>query len=112
MKSLKGGGNSFEKIEEAIDYVNDRLPLDDACTAPMRPSTNPDPDHGSLTSRTLVSMQAPELKNVSDRNEVPIPSELISHCVATLLMIQVSSAPPTFYLFFCLYEIILILGVL
>ncbi|KAM7488190.1 hypothetical protein LguiB_025674 [Lonicera macranthoides] len=88
MKSLKGGGNSFEKIEEAIDYVNDRLPLDDACTAPMRPSTNPDPDHGSLTSRTLVSMQAPELKNASDRNEVPIPSELISHCVATLLMIQ------------------------
>lgn len=41
------------------------------------------------TSNSLHST-GPEFKNVLDRNEAQIPSELISHCVATLLMIQVN----------------------
>ncbi|KAK4379985.1 hypothetical protein RND71_001847 [Anisodus tanguticus] len=67
MLSFTGRHNTTEKIEEAIDYVNDRIPLDDSCMP-----TPPD----------LKS------KNMSDRNEAEIPLELISKCVATLLMIQ------------------------
>ncbi|MCE0481941.1 hypothetical protein HAX54_040154 [Datura stramonium] len=67
MLSFTGRDNTTEKIEEAIDYVNDRIPLDDSCMP-----TPPD----------LKS------KNMSDRNEAEIPSELITKCVATLLMIQ------------------------
>ncbi|CAI9762702.1 unnamed protein product [Fraxinus pennsylvanica] len=66
ISSLKGREDSMEKIEEAIDYVNDKLPLDDYC----KPG-------------------APDRKlNASDKNEAQIPSELITQCVATLLMIQ------------------------
>nr|XP_027075043.1 protein ALWAYS EARLY 3-like [Coffea arabica] len=67
MSSLKGRENTFEKIEEAIDYVNEQLPSDDS-SVPAAPD--------------------PNLKNATDRNEAQIPSELITQCVATLLMIQ------------------------
>ncbi|THG21758.1 hypothetical protein TEA_028417 [Camellia sinensis var. sinensis] len=96
MSSLKGGRNTVERIEEAIDYVSNQLSLDDPCMMPMRPSTPADPIHGGLasqdqlTSCTLSSLHAPELKlkTEADRNEAQIPSELISHCVSTLFMIQ------------------------
>ncbi|XP_060173823.1 protein ALWAYS EARLY 3-like isoform X1 [Lycium barbarum] len=67
MLLLSGREKTIEKIEEAIDYVNDWIPLDDSCMP-----TAPDP----------------KSKNMSDRNEAEIPSELITKCVATLLMIQ------------------------
>ncbi|KAG8372968.1 hypothetical protein BUALT_Bualt12G0122200 [Buddleja alternifolia] len=66
MSSLKGREDTVEKIEEAIDYVNDRLPSDDS-SMPTGPN--------------------PKSTNVSDI-ETQIPSDLISKCVATLLMIQ------------------------
>ncbi|KAI8002837.1 Protein ALWAYS EARLY 3 [Camellia lanceoleosa] len=85
MSSLKGGGNAVARIEEAIDYVSSRLSLDDSCMEAMIPSTPADLING--TSSPLNKPEA-ELKNMSDKNEAQIPSELISHCVATLLMIQ------------------------
>ncbi|KAL2459632.1 Protein ALWAYS EARLY 3 [Forsythia ovata] len=66
MPSFKGGEN-IKKIEEAIDYVNSRISLDGSCM-----SVAPDP----------------KLTDASDKNEAQIPSELITKCVATLLMIQ------------------------
>ncbi|XP_057806018.1 protein ALWAYS EARLY 3-like isoform X2 [Salvia miltiorrhiza] len=66
MSSLKCREDTTEKIEEAIDYVNDRLPSDDSST-PMAPN--------------------PKATSASD-SESQIPFELISKCVATLLMIQ------------------------
>lgn len=63
MNSLSGTENSTDKI----DYVSARIPLDDSCLP-----TPPDP----------------KSKNTSDRNEAEIPSELISKCLATLVMIQ------------------------
>ncbi|KAI3459287.1 hypothetical protein Pfo_015950 [Paulownia fortunei] len=66
MSSLKGREDTIEKIEEAIDYVNDQLPSDDSSLA-----------------------VAPDAKSTNASNiEAQIPSELISKCVATLLMIQ------------------------
>ncbi|KAK6130488.1 hypothetical protein DH2020_035746 [Rehmannia glutinosa] len=64
--SLKSREDTIEKIEEAIDYVNDQLPSDD-----------------SGMSMTLDRKMA----NASEI-EAQIPSELITKCVATLLMIQ------------------------
>ncbi|KAK6146164.1 hypothetical protein DH2020_020033 [Rehmannia glutinosa] len=66
MSSLKGSEDTTEKIEEAIDYVSDRLPLDDS-TLPVSPDPKP---------------------RIASDVEAQIPSELISKCVATLLMIQ------------------------
>ncbi|KAL8524983.1 hypothetical protein ACS0TY_014569 [Phlomoides rotata] len=66
ISSLKNREGTIEKIEEAIDYVNDRLPSDDS-SAPVK--TDPKSTNAS---------------NV----EAQIPSELITKCVATLLMIQ------------------------
>ncbi|KAL1539095.1 protein ALWAYS EARLY 3-like [Salvia divinorum] len=66
VSSLKCREGTIEKIEEAIDYVNDRLPSDDS-SIPMAPN--------------------PKSTSVSD-TESQIPFELISKCVATLLMIQ------------------------
>ncbi|CAA0841712.1 Protein ALWAYS EARLY 3, partial [Striga hermonthica] len=63
--SLESQKDTLEKIEEAIDYVNDQLPLDDTC---------------------LPKATDPKLTNASD--DTRIPSELITKCVATLLMIQ------------------------
>lgn len=36
MLSYTGRDNTTEKIEEAIDYVNDRIPLDDSCMPIVR----------------------------------------------------------------------------
>ncbi|XP_052188738.1 protein ALWAYS EARLY 3 isoform X2 [Diospyros lotus] len=96
MSSLKGGGNTVDRIEEVIDFVSNRLSVDDSCLAAIRPAAPADPLHDKLTSHDLVTSctlsssnaTEPELKKMSDRNEGQIPSELISHCVATLLMIQ------------------------
>ncbi|KAF7144937.1 hypothetical protein RHSIM_Rhsim04G0219400 [Rhododendron simsii] len=94
--SSKAGGNTFERIEDAIDFVSNRLSFDDSCLLGMR-HTTADTSRGSSASHDLLtscctsnSMHStgPEFKNVLDRNEAQIPSELISHCVATLLMIQ------------------------
>ncbi|RVW55741.1 Protein always early 3 [Vitis vinifera] len=101
MSSLKEEGNNVERIEDAIDFVNNRLLVDDSGMSTMRSSAVPDPLHGSLasqdqftscTSNPLSGSQAPDLKlNISsDDNEAQIPAELITHCVATLLMIQVN----------------------
>ncbi|XP_020552958.1 protein ALWAYS EARLY 3-like [Sesamum indicum] len=66
ISSLKSREDTIEKIEEAIDYVNDRLPSDDSC---------------------MPVASDPKLMNSSDIY-TQIPSELIGKCVATLLMIQ------------------------
>ncbi|XP_051127509.1 protein ALWAYS EARLY 3-like [Andrographis paniculata] len=62
ISSLKTREDTIEKIEEAIDYVNDQLPSDNACVP-------------------LATDQKSDI-------EAQIPSELITKCVATLLMIQ------------------------
>ncbi|KZV24018.1 protein ALWAYS EARLY 3-like [Dorcoceras hygrometricum] len=66
LSSLKVKEDSVEKIEEAIDYVNDYLPSDESCM----PST---PDSKVANSSNI---------------EPQIPLELITRCIATLLMIQ------------------------
>lgn len=112
MSSFKEGGNSVASIEEAIDYVNNRLSVDESGMPAVR-CTPADSVHGGLASQDqvtscksnpLVASHAPDPKlNASDQNEAQIPSELISHCVATLLMIQVNLRIR--FLIFCVQDI-------
>ncbi|CAA0817669.1 Protein ALWAYS EARLY 3 [Striga hermonthica] len=66
VSSFHGKDNTAEKNDEAIDYVNDQLRSDDS-TIPM--------PHDA------------KQEDISGLN-IQIPSELISKCVATLLVIQ------------------------
>ncbi|KAK1390484.1 Always early [Heracleum sosnowskyi] len=87
--SIKGGGNTFEKIEEAIDYVYDQIPSEENCVPSERSFTAT--ESGNLASQelkcgTLSPLQT--LPNPQSNNQSIVPSELITKCVATLLMIQ------------------------
>ncbi|XAR63482.1 hypothetical protein NMG60_11023427 [Bertholletia excelsa] len=88
MSSLKGGGNPDKRIEEAIDYISNQFSVDDACVVAFRPITPANLTHGLLNDPGSLHAPETELKNRLDKNEKQIPSELISHCVATLFMIQ------------------------
>ncbi|CAH9148846.1 unnamed protein product [Cuscuta epithymum] len=68
MSSLNGVENSTGDVEYAIDYLNDRISTDELCS--------------------LTITDSNKLNDVKHGNEADIPSELITKCVATLLMIQ------------------------
>ncbi|KAI9390678.1 hypothetical protein POPTR_008G216600v4 [Populus trichocarpa] len=99
MSSLKKEGSSIESIEDAIDFVNNKLLADDSSVPAIRSPVPASSVQDSPASQDQLSScvanpgainHAPDAKwnNLSNENEVQIPSELISHCVATLLMIQ------------------------
>ncbi|KAK2646186.1 hypothetical protein Ddye_021381 [Dipteronia dyeriana] len=99
VSSFKKGGSGIERIEEAMDFVNNRLSVDDTSMPSVRPSTPADPvnitlpsqdQQGTSTTSPLGTSHAPDSKsnNLNDENAAQIPSELIAHCVATMLMIQ------------------------
>ena len=98
----------MERIEEAMDFVNNQLSVDDSSMLVGRASAPADANHVTLASQdqstacSSVSSATnnapdPNLDRLANQNEVKIPSELIVHCVATLLMIQVIS---------CIYAIV------
>ncbi|CAK7333147.1 unnamed protein product, partial [Dovyalis caffra] len=99
MSSLKKEESSIESIEDAIDFVNNKLSADDLSVPAIRSSIPASSVQGTLASQDHLSSCVPnpgainhasdaKLKNLSNQIEVKIPSELISQCVATLLMIQ------------------------
>lgn len=101
MSSLRKGGKSIERIEDAIDFVNNQLSVDDLSVPAPRSSIPIDSAHSTVTfhdhltafvSNPLATGHAPDtkLQNSSDQDDLRIPSDLIVHCVATLLMIQVT----------------------
>ncbi|XP_022722421.1 protein ALWAYS EARLY 3-like isoform X3 [Durio zibethinus] len=99
MSSLRKGGKSIERIEDAIDFVNNQLSLDDFSLPALRSSTPLDSVHSTVTSHDLptacvsypsATSHIPDVKmqNFSDQDDLRIPSDIIVHCVATLLMTQ------------------------
>ncbi|KAK8623864.1 hypothetical protein V6N13_065226 [Hibiscus sabdariffa] len=91
MSSLRKGGKNIERIEEAIDFVNNQLSLDEFSVPAPRSAAPTDSIRGhDHLLYPFATSRIPEMKqqNLSDQDEVRIPSDLISHCVATLLMIQ------------------------
>ncbi|VVA98874.1 unnamed protein product [Arabis nemorensis] len=87
--SLKKDENNVVNIEEVIDFVNNQLSVDQiegssvqqtqAAQDHRLPST-PNPPNSTHTDDSHL--------NPLERNDLQIPSELISRCMATLLMIQ------------------------
>lgn len=115
MSSLKSGGNGIEKIEDAIDFVNNRLSVDEL-GVPSTSSTPIDLVHVTLTSpvedqlntctsNSLANDHVPDskLNNLPNENAAQIPSELIANCVATFLMIQVNFLILCSFLIFSLF---------
>ncbi|XP_022979673.1 protein ALWAYS EARLY 3-like isoform X1 [Cucurbita maxima] len=96
--ALKKGESNLENIEEAIDFVSNRLSMDDLALPTVR-STAADTSNSPPVSQNHFNVctsnpsiadhvVGPKSNGLSDKTEVEIPSELIAHCVATLLMIQ------------------------
>ncbi|MBA0647714.1 hypothetical protein Goklo_015550, partial [Gossypium klotzschianum] len=95
MSYLRKGGKNIERIEDAIDFVNNQLSLNEFSAPAPRSAAPVDSvrSHDNLTacsSYPFATSHIPEMKlqNLSDQDELKIPSDLISQCVATLLMIQ------------------------
>lgn len=89
MSSLKL--NPAVEIDKAVDYVSDRLPSDESGIPPARPITSdPVPSSLSLHEKLVSTVKASDSMpmNPSDSNKASIPSDLITHCVATLFIIQ------------------------
>lgn len=86
ISTLEKMGEDWETIEEAIDFVNDRLSEEDF-DAPAAGKPSSLKPHGGAPEIPKIS----ESNQKSDQNGPKVPSELITHCVATLLMIQVKS---------------------
>ncbi|XP_077218287.1 protein ALWAYS EARLY 3-like isoform X2 [Tasmannia lanceolata] len=100
MSLLKQGEDAFVRIGEAIDSANNRyFGAGNGGVSAMRSHTSPEPGHGSsiyqdqatsCTSEPTIAIHAPSpnQNDFADGTEAQFPSELISSCVATLLMIQ------------------------
>lgn len=94
--SRKEGEDAYAKIREALDSMDNK-----SSTLDSRASLNRPQDHvnGNLGHRNhLISSSSDQvhtgdssalnLRTDSDKNDAQVPSEIISSCVATLLMIQ------------------------
>ncbi|XP_077241603.1 protein ALWAYS EARLY 3-like [Tasmannia lanceolata] len=99
MSLLKEGEDAFVRIGEALDSKNTQYFGADSAVPVMRSHTSPKPGHGisayqdqttSCTTEPTIAVHSssPKMSNSSDGTEEQLPSELISSCVATLLMIQ------------------------
>lgn len=87
--------NGPRRIEEAIDFINKRLSEEDFGMLTCRPCTDSfvaSPDQLTAgTSKPSSTRDPPDPASTtsSNKNETKFLSELIAHCIATLLMIQV-----------------------
>lgn len=96
MSSVKEGEDAFMKIGEALDHIDKRqLTFDPRVPVIRSPEKVNGSHHNQFVSGTsdpLLNSYAPgpKLQDGSDKHEAQIPSELITSCVATLLMIQVT----------------------
>ncbi|KAL1197448.1 Protein ALWAYS EARLY 3 [Cardamine amara subsp. amara] len=89
LTSLRKDENNVVNIEEAIDFVNNQLSVDQAegpsvqqiqASQDQRLPSTPNPPSTNHANDSHL--------NPPDQNDLQIPSELVSRCMATLLMIQ------------------------
>lgn len=96
MSSMKEGEDAYIKIGEALDHIDKRQLTSDPRVPVIR---SPERVNGSLGhhNQFVSGTRDPQLtsngsgtklQDGSEKNESQIPSELITSCVATLLMIQ------------------------
>lgn len=105
MCALKEGEDAFVKIGEALDSANNRISGPGSGIFGVRRNP-PDSGHGSSAYQDHTTSSMPEATashaspkpHISSDSEIQLPSDLISSCVATLLMIQVNSRGNYFFI--------------
>ncbi|XP_031260660.1 protein ALWAYS EARLY 2 isoform X2 [Pistacia vera] len=96
LSSIKEGEDAYIRIGEALDHIDKRQFISDSRVPVIR---SPEQVNGSLShhnqfvsgaAEPLLTSYAsgPKFQDGSNKNETQIPSELITSCVATMLMIQ------------------------
>ncbi|XP_056166610.1 protein ALWAYS EARLY 2-like isoform X2 [Syzygium oleosum] len=93
ISSLKEGEDAFTRIGEALDSINDQQLASDIKLSGV---ISPEKVNGSLAPNNQLNACPSETNQLSgskpctdaDKTETQIPAELITSCVATLLMIQ------------------------
>lgn len=96
MSSIREGEDAFERISEALTSLNKCPSTSDSGVSTLRspgPANGSSAQHNPSTSGMSECLptshpSGPTSQNDSDKNELQIPSDLITSCVATLLMIQ------------------------
>ena len=97
MCSLKEGEDAFLRIGEALNSSSIRVSASCPNISTVRYTSNPGHDSPAHQNHTNSGKFEPHATNAltpksqisCDANEVQLPFELISSCVATLYMIQV-----------------------
>ncbi|WZZ61085.1 hypothetical protein YC2023_061192 [Brassica napus] len=88
---LRKDENNVVNIEEAIDFVNNQLSTDESEGSSSVQQTQASQDQRlPSTPNPSSSTQHADDSHVNplDQNDLQVPSELVSRCMATLLMIQ------------------------
>lgn len=83
MSSRKEGEDAYIRIGEALDRLDKRHLISDSGVQ----IRSPEQVNGTLSHHNQFVTSTAELYN---KNETQIPSELITSCVATMFMIQVT----------------------
>lgn len=92
---LRKDENNNVNMEEAIDFVNNQLSIDQTEGSSVQQTQGAQDQHLPSTPNPLSSTPANDSHlNPPDQNDLQIPSELVSRCMATLLMIQVKILNP------------------
>lgn len=90
---MKEGEDAFKKIGEALNIVDKKQITSDISMPTIKsPEQNQVNGSVSITSKPMATAgwaSNPKLQEASKKNEEQVPSELITSCVSTLLMIQV-----------------------
>ncbi|XVE63010.1 hypothetical protein DITRI_Ditri06bG0165400 [Diplodiscus trichospermus] len=110
ISSMKEGEDAFTRIGEAIDSVDKKQLTSDIRMPVIK---LPEMENGSMdhqkhlvsgTSKPMPTSCAPspKLQEASVNNVEQVPSELITSCVATLLMIQVNQTTASYLFLYCI----------
>lgn len=87
---LRKDENNVVNIEEAIDFVNNQLSTDESEGSSVQQTQASQGQRLPSTPNPSSSTQHADDSHVNplDQNDLQVPSELVSRCMATLLMIQ------------------------
>lgn len=90
---LRKDENDVVNIEEAIDFVNNQLSTDESEGSSVQQTRAFQDQRLPSTPNPSSSTQHADDSHVNplDQNDLQVPSELVSRCMATLLMIQVTN---------------------
>ncbi|XP_023641610.1 protein ALWAYS EARLY 3 [Capsella rubella] len=89
LASLRKDENNVVTMEEVIDFVNNHLSIDQTEVSSVHQRQGAQDQRLPFTLNSPSSTPANDIhQNPPDQNDLQIPSELVSRCMATLLMIQ------------------------